>query len=87
MNARSGSSASRPKMAKANPLGAPALVKHPKQHADGRSFIGIGEDWQPGLEPYRIIIGPEADKDIGDILPLFSNPPIIIDAEFPIRRT
>ena len=75
------------KMAKATPLGAPALVKHAKQHADGRSFIGIGEDWRPGLEPCRIIIGPEADKDIRDILPLFNSPPTIIDAEFPIRRT
>lgn len=61
-----------------------AMVKHPRDHLDGRQYIGIGEDWRPGLEPCRIIIGPRADKDIKDVLALFEFPPIVINAEFPI---
>jgi len=72
------------KMAKAQPFFRPLLVKQPKDHVDGRSYIGIGEDWRPGLEPCRVIIGPRANKDIGDILPLFNLPPVIINADFPI---
>jgi hypothetical protein len=61
-----------------------AMVKHPKDHADGRQYIGIGEEWRPGLEPGRIIIGPKADRDIEDVLVLFKQRPIIINAKFPI---
>jgi hypothetical protein len=72
------------KIAQARFLTGIAMVKHPKDHADGRQYIGIGEDWRPGLEPCRIIIGPRADKDIKDVLALFEFPPIVINAEFPI---
>lgn len=53
------------KVAQARFLTGAAMVKHPKDHEDGRQYIGIGEDWRPGLEPCRIIIGPRADKNIG----------------------
>lgn len=72
------------KFAKAQFLTGIASVKEAKQYPDGRSFIGIGEDWRPGLEPCRIIIGPRANKDISDVLPLFDNPPQVIVAEFPV---
>jgi hypothetical protein len=72
------------KVAQARFLSGPASVKHPKEHADGRQYIGIGEDWRPGLEPCRIIIGPRADKDLTDVLTLFKNKPHVINADFPI---
>jgi hypothetical protein len=58
-------------------------AKHPQNHADGRQYIGIGEEWRPGLEPCRII-SVRANKDIEDVLALFKVPPVIINAEFPI---
>jgi hypothetical protein len=72
------------KVAQARIFSGPALVKQPKRHPDGRSYIGIGEDWRPGLEPCRIIVGPRANRDLSDVLPLFDAPPEVITAEFPI---
>src|SRR5277367_5626984 len=61
-----------------------ALVKKIGTTPNGRQFIGIGEDWTPGLEPRRIIIGPHADKNIDDVTALFQNKPEIVIAEFPV---
>jgi hypothetical protein len=61
-----------------------ASVKRPKQAEDGRHYIGIGEDWRPGLEPCRIIIGPHANKGIENVLSQYQLRPIVINAKFPV---
>jgi hypothetical protein len=72
------------KVAQARFLTGPAMVKHPKIYDDGRHYIGVGEDWRPGLQPCRIIIGPRANADIEDILSLFEHRPVVINAKFPV---
>ncbi len=61
-----------------------ALRKHVKQMSDGRSYIDLGEDWTPKIEPRRIIVGPRARRDLDDVLALFERRPEVFYAEFPI---
>src|SRR5215213_8326233 len=49
-----------------------AAQKPVKKHADGRGYIDLFADWRPGLEPLRIIVGPEASSNLDEVLPLFN---------------
>ncbi len=61
------------------------LVRKPVQKMDnGRSYIAIAEALPPGLEPRRIIAGPRASGNLGDVLKLFDRQPEVLLAEFPI---
>ena len=53
---------------------------------NGRKHIIIGEHWHPGISPHRIIIGPEADPDIEDIVRLFHKRPVVAQCNIPFRR-
>jgi hypothetical protein len=59
--------------------------KEKRKTSGGRSYIELGEDWRPAIEPRRIIVGPRANSDIADILALFDRKPEVINATFPIR--
>lgn len=72
------------KQADSRVLTGPALRKQVKSMADGRHYIGIGEDWRPGLEPRRIIVGPRASADLGDILRLFERKVEVSTVNFPV---
>jgi hypothetical protein len=62
-----------------------AMRKDIHLDAAGRKYIMFGEDWRPGIEPFRIIIGPKADPNIESVLKLFSWPPEVSKCEIPIR--
>jgi hypothetical protein len=61
-----------------------AFRKEVKKMSDGRKYIDLGEDWTPNIEPRRIIVGPRARRDLGDVLSLFETGPEVYYAEFPI---
>jgi hypothetical protein len=52
-----------------------ALRKPVKVKSDGRHYIDLGADWQPGIEPRRIIVGPRARRDLNDVLAFFDRKP------------
>lgn len=72
------------KSAHVRPLTGIAMVKQIETALDGRQFINVGEDWRPGLEPRRIIVGPRANRSIEDVTALFEKKPEIVNSEFPV---
>jgi hypothetical protein len=63
----------------------PAFRKPVKTIGDGRHYIDLGADWRPGIEPRRIIVGPQARRNIDDVLALFDRKPEVFHADLPIR--
>ncbi len=53
---------------------------------DSARYIVLGEHRRPGLQPERVLIGPEAEMEKAEIQALFSNDPVVIKPTFPVRR-
>jgi hypothetical protein len=71
--------------AEARPFTGIAGKKEVLLSTNGKHYIELGEYWQPsGLRPERIIIGPLADPNIGDILARFDRCPEVVQSEIPI---
>jgi hypothetical protein len=62
----------------------PALRKPIKTMPEGKRYIVFGEDWQPGICPRRIIIGPKADPNIETLVAKFPKWPEVVHANLPI---
>ena len=62
-----------------------AFRKEVKTTPEGRRYIDVGADWDRGIEPRRIIVGPRASGQLDDVLELFERNPEVIVADFPIR--
>jgi Protein of unknown function (DUF2971) len=73
------------KEADVRPITGIAARKRVKTMSNGRHYIDIGEDWTPGIEPLRIIVGPSARRDIDTILAAFERKPQVLNAEFPTK--
>jgi Protein of unknown function (DUF2971) len=63
----------------------PAFKKKILVNAVGKHYIEIGEYWRPGIWPTRIVIGPNANPDIEDILTKFEFPPEVVVSDIPVR--
>lgn len=66
-------------------LTGPAFRKPVKVAPNGKSYIEMFEDWHPGIEPQQIIVGPQANRNLDEILELFSSRPEVTYSDIPIR--
>jgi hypothetical protein len=62
----------------------PALRKPVKTAGDGRRYVDLGADCRVGIEPRRIVVGPNARRDVDQVLAHFDRKPEVVYAEFPI---
>jgi hypothetical protein len=72
------------KQAESRLLVGPALRKQIKTMEDGRTYIDLGEDWVPKIEPRRIIAAPRAPREVDRVLGMFERQPIVEFAKFPM---
>ncbi len=69
------------------PITGLARQKHTKITSDGKRYIDVGENMTPvGVQPVRIIVGPDASPNLDDILAQFERKPSIVSSRFPVRR-
>jgi hypothetical protein len=54
------------------------------ERPDGKKHLALWDNWKPGIEPKRIIIGPKADRDIETILAKFRRAPEVYASAIPI---
>jgi hypothetical protein len=73
------------KEAMARPFTGILAVTPVKTMSNGRDYIDIGAGWLPGIEPKRIIIGPQAEKNIDSALAHFNRRPEVSQAHFAMR--
>jgi hypothetical protein len=62
-----------------------AEKKKIKMTPSGRRYINIGDGWDYGIDPTKILIGPRASRDIDDITSRFRRRPEVLFADSPER--
>lgn len=61
-----------------------ACRKEIRRTESGARFILIGEHWEPGLAPHRVLVGTKANRNIEPILRQFSQRPEVAYADMPL---
>ncbi|MGY4364066.1 hypothetical protein ACVW1A_000131 [Bradyrhizobium sp. LB1.3] len=61
-----------------------AHVKRRRQTPTGKTYIDLGEYWDFGLTPRRILIGTNAERDVSNVLALYDPAPDVAFANLPV---